>query len=56
MSDLVPGSYLVSVTQKNGQTTWYVQAASPATATPVVVGPETAVTGIDISVKGKPKA
>lgn len=56
VSGLVPGSYLVSVTQKNGQTTWYVQAASAVTATPVVVGNGAAVTGIDISVKGKPKA
>lgn len=56
VSDLVPSSYLVSVTQKNDQTTWYVRAASPTTATAVVVGPEAAVAGIDISVRGKPKA
>jgi hypothetical protein len=33
-----------------------VHAASAVTATPVVVGNGAAVTGIDISVKGKPKA
>ena len=56
VADLVPGTYLVSVTQKNGQTSWYVAAASAATAAPVVVGSGATVSGIDISVKGKPKA
>lgn len=56
LTGLLPGTYRVSVTQKNGQTTWYAAATTYATATPVVVGSGAKVTGIDISVKGKPKS
>ena len=56
VSGLFPGTYRVSVTTRNKQTTWYVNAATFATATPVTVGSGQTKTGVDISAKGKPKA
>ena len=53
---LVPGTYLVSVSQKNGQVTWYAAAATATTATSVIVESGATVSGVDISVRGKPKA
>ena len=55
VAGLIPGTYRVSLTGPVKQTSWYRDAASYATATPVVVASGQTVSGIDLTTRGKVK-
>lgn len=55
VTGLLPGTYRVSLTGPAKQTSWYRDAASYATATPLVVASGQTVSGIDLTTRGKAK-